>query len=180
MAAHRESGTGEQQLVREMRAQPSTSARIRALNARGMKKKEIVNFLNAHFQEPGRPHEFRYQHVYNVLAQSSGGKRKERSERDTEQRMAELPDRLDVQLDSAGRVVVPAVYRNAMQVKEGDRLIARVVDGELRLITPRMAIRKAQKMVRESIPGDDSLADSLIADRRREFEQEYGNDAGHS
>ena len=39
-----------------------------------------------------------------------------------------------------------------MQVKDGDRLMARVVDGELRLITPEMGVRKAQKMVRETIP----------------------------
>ncbi len=67
-----------------------------------------------------------------------------------------------------------------MQVKEGDRLMARVVDGELRLITPTMGIRLAQKIVRETIPGDDSLADALIEDRRREFEQEYGNGSGGS
>jgi bifunctional DNA-binding transcriptional regulator/antitoxin component of YhaV-PrlF toxin-antitoxin module len=93
---------------------------------------------------------------------------------------ADLPERLDLQIGPGGRVVIPAVFRSAMQVKEGDRVIARVVDGELRLITPRMAIRKAQRMVRESIPGDDSLADALIADRRREFEQEFGNDPGRS
>ena len=66
-----------------------------------------------------------------------------------------LPERLDLQLGPGGRVVIPAVFRKAMQVKEGDRLMARVVDGELRLITPEMAIRLAQKMVRETIPGDD-------------------------
>jgi AbrB family looped-hinge helix DNA binding protein len=93
---------------------------------------------------------------------------------------ADLPDRLDLQLGPGGRVVIPAVFRKAMQVKEGDRLMARVVDGELRLITPAMGIRLAQKIVRETIPGDDSLADALIEDRRREFEQEYGNGSGGS
>jgi AbrB family looped-hinge helix DNA binding protein len=86
-----------------------------------------------------------------------------------------LPERLDVQIGPGGRIVIPAVFREAMQVKEGSRLMARVVDGELRLISPPMAIRRAQKMVRDSIPGDDSLADSLIADRRREFEEEFGD-----
>ena len=85
---------------------------------------------------------------------------------------ASLPERLDVQLGPGGRVVIPAVYREAMQVKEGDRLMARVVDGELRLITPKMAIAWAQKMVRETIPGDLSLVDDLLEERRREFERE--------
>jgi hypothetical protein len=73
---------------------------------------------------------------------------------------SELPDRLDLRLGPGGRVVIPAVFRKAMQVKEGDRLMARGL---------------AQKLVRESIPGTDSLADSLIEDRRREFEQEFGD-----
>ncbi len=87
-----------------------------------------------------------------------------------------LPERLDVTLGPGGRVVIPAVYRKVMQVKEGDRLLARVVDGELRLITPKMGIKLAQKIVRETIPGDDSLAEALIEERRREFEREMSDD----
>jgi AbrB family looped-hinge helix DNA binding protein len=87
----------------------------------------------------------------------------------------EVPERLDVQVGPGGRIVIPAVYRAAMQVKEGDRLMASVVDGELRLISPRMAIRHAQRMVRETIPGDDSLVDALIANRRREVAEEFGD-----
>lgn len=86
-----------------------------------------------------------------------------------------LPERLDVQVGPAGRIVIPAVFRNAMGVKEGDRLMARVVDGELRLISPPMAVKRAQRLVRELIPGDDSLADELVADRRREFERELSD-----
>ena len=86
-----------------------------------------------------------------------------------------LPDRVKLRLGPGGRIVIPAVFRKAMQVSEGDRLMARVVDGELRLITPKMGVRLAQKMVRESIPGTDSLADSLIEERRREFEREFGD-----
>lgn len=89
---------------------------------------------------------------------------------------ADLPERLDVQVGPAGRIVIPAVYRNAMQVKEGDRLMARVVDGELRLISPAMGIRLAQKLVRETIPGNDSLVDALIEERRREFQREMADD----
>ena len=93
-----------------------------------------------------------------------------------EQGQPELPDRRDVHVDGAGGVVIPAIFRAAMQVEEGDRLMARVVDGELRLITPRTAVRLAQKLVRETIPGDDSLADALIDGRRHEFERETTND----
>jgi AbrB family looped-hinge helix DNA binding protein len=160
-------------LLAEMQKLPNTSARIRALHAHGMKKADIVRYLNAHFREAGRPHDFRYQHVHNVLAYSSGrAESKPQVSGFEEQGQPKLPERVDVQIDSAGRVVIPAIFREAMQVKEGDRLMARVVDGELRLITPRAAVRLAQKFVRETIPGDDSLADALIEERRREFERE--------
>jgi AbrB family looped-hinge helix DNA binding protein len=85
---------------------------------------------------------------------------------------AGLPERLDLQVGPAGRIVIPSVFRDAMQIREGDRLMARVVDGELRLISPSMAVRLAQKLVRETIPGDDSLADELIEERKREFKRE--------
>ncbi len=86
-----------------------------------------------------------------------------------------LPERLDLQLGPGGRVVIPAVYRKAMQVKEGDRLMARIVDGELRLITPEMGIKLAQKIVRETIPPGVSLVDDLLEMRRREVEDELKN-----
>ena len=86
----------------------------------------------------------------------------------------DLPERLDVQVGPAGRIVIPAVFREAMQVKEGDRLMARVVDGELRLRTPKMAIAWAQKMVRQTIPDDVSLVDDLLEERRRERGMEDG------
>jgi bifunctional DNA-binding transcriptional regulator/antitoxin component of YhaV-PrlF toxin-antitoxin module len=159
------------ELLQKIRALPTTSARIRALHATGMKKGDIVRYLNAHFRDPDRPHDYRYQHVHNVLGRSLGTTKKATIQGD-ESRSAELPERLNVHVDSAGRVLIPAVFRSAMQVKEGDRLLARVVDGELRLITPMMAVRLAQKMVRETIPGDDSLVESLLEERRREFERE--------
>ena len=84
----------------------------------------------------------------------------------------ELPERLDLTLGSGGRVVIPAVYRKAMKAEVGGRLMARVVDGELRLITPDMAIRRAQKWVRETIPAGVSLVDDLLEMRRQEVADE--------
>ena len=53
--------------------------------------------------------------------------------------------------------------------------MASVEDGELRLITPAMAVKLAQKMVREDIPGDDNLVDALMEYRKEELENEFGN-----
>jgi bifunctional DNA-binding transcriptional regulator/antitoxin component of YhaV-PrlF toxin-antitoxin module len=91
-----------------------------------------------------------------------------------------IPERLDIQLGPGGRIVIPAVFRDAMQVEEGGRLMARIVDGELRLITPEMGVRKAQKLVRAMIPPGVSLVDDLIEERRREFQRELEDASGNS
>jgi AbrB family looped-hinge helix DNA binding protein len=78
-----------------------------------------------------------------------------------------------LKIGPGGRVVIPADMRAALGVTEGDTLLASVVDGEMRLISTPMAIRRAQAMVRAYIPaGGPSLVDELIADRRREAEDE--------
>jgi AbrB family looped-hinge helix DNA binding protein len=89
---------------------------------------------------------------------------------------AERTERVDLHVGPGGRIVIPAAFRKAMQVKEGDRVMARVVDGELRVITPVMGVRLAQKIVRETIPGNDSLVDALMEDRQREVEDELGEE----
>ncbi len=89
---------------------------------------------------------------------------------------AKLPDRLDLTLGPGGRVVIPAVFRKAMGVKEGGRLMARVVDGELRLLTPEMGIKRAQRIVRETIPPDADLIEDLIEERRWEAAKELEDD----
>jgi antitoxin PrlF len=85
---------------------------------------------------------------------------------------SELPERININLGPGGRVVIPAIFRKAMKVSEGDRLMARVVDGELRLITPEMSIKRAQRMVRETIPEGVDLVADLFEMRRQEVEDE--------
>jgi AbrB family looped-hinge helix DNA binding protein len=78
-----------------------------------------------------------------------------------------------LKIGPGGRVVIPADMRAALGVAEGDTLLASVVDGEMRLISMPMAIRRAQAIVRAYIPaGGPSLVDELIADRRQEAEDE--------
>jgi hypothetical protein len=45
-------------------------------------------------------------------------------------------------------------------------------EGAVRILTPQEAIRRAQAIVRSYIPGDESLSDDLIAERRREARDE--------
>jgi hypothetical protein len=45
-------------------------------------------------------------------------------------------------------------------------------DGELRLSTRRQALARARRIIRESIPSDEDLTQSLIDDRRAEAARE--------
>ncbi len=81
-------------------------------------------------------------------------------------------NRLRLTLGPGGRVVIPAALREAMEVEEGDTILAWVEDGELHLLSPRVGARQAQAMLKGLIPEGVSLAEELIADRRREAEAE--------
>ena len=84
----------------------------------------------------------------------------------------QVPDKLFLNIGPGGRIVIPSAYRNAMDIKQGDRLMVRLIDGELRLVTPRRAVEIAQQMVRESIPGDRSLVDALMEYRQQELDDD--------
>lgn len=73
---------------------------------------------------------------------------------------------------AGGRVVIPAVYRRALDLHEGDDLILWLDDGELRITTPALAIARAQALIRQYIPEGRSLSEELLADRRAEAARE--------
>lgn len=79
-----------------------------------------------------------------------------------------------LKIDSAGRIVIPAEMRAAMMVKPGDIVTAHVVDGEFRIVSPAVALRRFQEVGRkwrEKNPGVDPV-EELIADRREEAQRE--------
>jgi len=143
----------------------NTSEKIRILTRHGYTRQEIADFLG-----------IRYQHVRNVQVHAGldhkkfqrGGKTAPATEPTT----SEQPLKMRLTLAEDGRLVIPAAIRAAMGAEPGSELMARLQDGELRLATPEVAIRLAQKRVQQAIPGDDSLAQSLIADRRLEAARE--------
>ena len=77
-----------------------------------------------------------------------------------------------LKIDSAGRIVIPAEMRAAMMVKPGDTVSAQVNNGEFRIVSPQIAILRAQAIVRKVVPPNVSLVDELIADRREEARRE--------
>jgi len=77
-----------------------------------------------------------------------------------------------VNVGPQGRVVLPAVYRVALGLGEGDQLVARVDAGRLVLETRENILRRLQVHVRGSVRPGVSLADELVAERRTEARRE--------
>jgi AbrB family looped-hinge helix DNA binding protein len=73
-------------------------------------------------------------------------------------------------LAEGGRIVIPAEYRQAMGLQVGDDVILQLDGEELRIFSIRQAIKRAQQLVSRYLPQDRSLADELIAERRKEGE----------
>lgn len=147
-------------MSRIVKGLPTKSSKIRALDAAGYKRADIARFLD-----------IRYQHVRNVLVQGPPKAERARSVQPDGPGNVESQN---LRIADDGRVVIPAEMRRAMLVDETGTITARVVDGELRALTPKAALRSLQRMVREASPGGVSMADELIAERRAEARREAG------
>jgi AbrB family looped-hinge helix DNA binding protein len=71
-------------------------------------------------------------------------------------------------VDRNGRVVIPAEYRRALGMHEGDEVTVQLEDGAVRIITRMEAIRRAQEMVAKHNPERRSLVTELLEERRAE------------
>ena len=67
-----------------------------------------------------------------------------------------------------GRFVIPAAYRKALGLKPGDEVLLTLEDGEIRVVSTRQAIARAQTLIRRYIPKGRSLSEELIEERREE------------
>ena len=80
-----------------------------------------------------------------------------------------------MRVNENGRVVIPATFRKRLGIRIGDEVVFQLEDDELRIITLKRNIERAQRLVRKHVKPGTSLVDELIADRRREVEREREN-----
>jgi AbrB family looped-hinge helix DNA binding protein len=73
-----------------------------------------------------------------------------------------------VKISGGGRVVIPAELRRALGLEVGDEVIIRAADGELRIMTRKEAVNRAQSIVGRKVNKERSLVDELIKERRAE------------
>ena len=67
-----------------------------------------------------------------------------------------------------GRIVIPAAYRKALGIKPGDEVQLVLEDGEIRMLSQRQAIVRAQNLLRSYVPRNRNLSEGLIKERREE------------
>lgn len=163
-------------------AESTISGKIRALGRAGFKRADIARFLNR-----------RYQHVRNVLeaemhrtAANSNHVQVEKSAHRADggsqslRNLAGKADRPDppvpaifrLRTNADGGLLIPAHMLARMAVGADEVVIARAERDRLALTSAAASMRRAQELVATLLPGADSLADALIADRRREVEEE--------
>ena len=127
---------------------PTKSARIRALAAANYSRSEIAKFLK-----------IRYQHVWNVLNSPAPS---------NPDALRSAPDDTSVTIGLGGRIVIPAAFRKAMCVEEGENVVLHLVDNELHVMSRATAIKQVQELIAKHVPPGVSLVDELLAERRRE------------
>jgi AbrB family looped-hinge helix DNA binding protein len=71
-------------------------------------------------------------------------------------------------IGEGGRLVIPAAYRKALGIKPGDEVLLTLEEGEIRLVSTRQAIERAQALIKRYIPRNRNLSGELINDRREE------------
>lgn len=77
----------------------------------------------------------------------------------------------EVKVGVQGRLVIPVALRKALNLKPGDRLIARQ-EGERLVLERRGVVAKRLQDRFSHIPKEVSLVDELIAERRAEAVKE--------
>lgn len=75
-------------------------------------------------------------------------------------------------LVSGGRLQVPADIRRELELADGDPVLLRVIDGELHVRPLRTAVARVQDRLRTYLREGGSLADELLAERRRAADDE--------
>jgi AbrB family looped-hinge helix DNA binding protein len=75
-------------------------------------------------------------------------------------------------VDKHGRIVIPAEFREQLELAPGTRVRIWVEDGALHLMSLDEGIRQAQEIARQVTGGRKGIVDEFIAERRREAERE--------
>lgn len=171
----------EAEMARATDGLTTKAEKIRVLGRAGYPRADIARFLG-----------IRYQHVRNTLEAAGIPLSANVAERhsgvsgdepETAAGLAEATTAFDrspeagdgyVPLNVApdGRIVLPKALRDAMMLDPDGRVTAHVEDGELRIVSPLAAIRRAQRIAQKYKKPGQSVVDEFLAERRAMWGEE--------
>jgi bifunctional DNA-binding transcriptional regulator/antitoxin component of YhaV-PrlF toxin-antitoxin module len=142
------------------------SDKIRALAREGVATADIARYLG-----------IRYQHARNVLVGSGLHTRrdgKSAARGTTAEPAASRDPAAWVMIDTLGRLQIPADVMKAARVAGDEPVCVRANEDGIEILSRRAALKRAHEIARQFVPEGASLADDLIAERRREAVLENG------
>lgn len=143
------------------------SDKIRALGRRGIPTSDIAKYLG-----------IRYQHARNVLVDGGLASTRRQDGNVDSSASAEAETRpvdtrpVWIDVDGAGRMQLPLNLCEVVGIEKGTQVHVRVNGDAIEILSQRAAVQRAHDIVREFVPAGISLADELIAERRREAQKE--------
>ena len=81
-------------------------------------------------------------------------------------------DTITVRIERSGRLLIPAVIRRKLNLKEGSEVLLRLDETGIQLSTREQALQRIRERLRRYIPEDRILSDELILERRAEADRE--------
>lgn len=75
-------------------------------------------------------------------------------------------------ITKGGKVSIPSFYRKYLHLKDGTEVIFSVKDNQVTISPLSAALENARRLVNKYHNTDESLVDKLIAERRREAQNE--------
>ena len=80
-----------------------------------------------------------------------------------------------VRVEKTGRILIPVNIRRELKLVEGEsEVLLNVDDTGIKITTRKQALDRIRAEIRRHLPAGISLADELLADRRREAAEEDG------
>lgn len=79
---------------------------------------------------------------------------------------------IKTRVTQGGRIVIPAEMRKQLGIEIGENVNLELESDSLKITTGQAALRRIQNSLKNRVPEGVSLVDELIAQRRREAENE--------
>ncbi|ELR99506.1 AbrB/MazE/SpoVT family DNA-binding domain-containing protein [Gloeocapsa sp. PCC 73106] len=79
---------------------------------------------------------------------------------------------ITAEINKDGRILIPSLFRKALNLKEGEKVLILLQEREIRVVPLKEAVKKAQGIFRSFVPEGKSLSEELIKERHEEAKKE--------